>query len=152
MLRYGGFLMPLFKRRIDPMSATMSLVEAIAKGDQAAVEQATKGVESLSTMDIVYSLFRFGQTFAPGIGPADKETMREALAALGGAPDMQAARVAIGLALLYKPVQATVTETVNAYGPGLNSSPSGSLGQLAVEIVVAAGQICRRLDIKFRWK
>lgn len=144
--------MPLFKRRIDPLSATMSLVEAIAKDDQAAVEQATRGLEALSTMDIFFSLFRFGQTFAAGLGPADKEIMREELQALEGPPDVQAARVAIGLSLLYKPVQRTVTETINAYGQGLISSPGKSLGQVAAEIVVAAGRICRRLDIRFRWK
>jgi hypothetical protein len=142
----------LFKQRVDPLSAVVALVEAIAANNEAAVEAAAGRLAPLSTQDIFYGLFQFGQTFAKGFTPEHKEVMREELAVSAGPPEFQAAVEAIGLSLLYKPVQATVTETINTYGAQLVASDRALLRQAALLIVAATGRISRRLDIKFHWK
>jgi hypothetical protein len=144
--------MPLFKKRIDPLSATMKLVEAIAADDRAEIDAATRDVEPLSVMDIFFSLSRFGEMFAPAFNAEHEEVMRDELMKMGGPPDVENARVAIGLSLLYKPAQATYTEAINIYGSRLTASSPDLLTQVALEIVIATGRISRRLEIKFKWK
>lgn len=147
-----GISVPLFKKRIDPLSATVSLIQAVAEDDHAAAEQAMLDIDKLSTKEVFYGLFQFGQTFAGGFTPEHREMMKEELAKIGGPPELQTARVNIGLAVLYKPVQSVFGEAVASSTSGPNAIPAELLRQVAVEIARAAGGFCSRIDIKFRWK
>lgn len=53
---------------IDPMSATMKMVEAFATEDQAAMLAAAADVDTLGPADVLESLSRFGQSIARGSG------------------------------------------------------------------------------------
>ncbi len=49
------------ERRPDSMSLTMALVAAYASGDQAAIDQVRQDLAPVSTVDLLQSLYRFGQ-------------------------------------------------------------------------------------------
>jgi len=53
--------MSFFKKKPDAMSLTMALVEAFARGDEAAIDVARNKLASIETRDIFHSLYKFGQ-------------------------------------------------------------------------------------------
>jgi len=68
---------------VDPMSATMALVEALAADDRPAIQRAARDVSSLSPGELVQSLGKFGMLFAKGFTPEHRQVIRAELAAAG---------------------------------------------------------------------
>jgi hypothetical protein len=145
--------MPLFKKKPDPMSLTMKLVEAHASGDSSMIEQARQGLAPVSTMDVLHSLYQFGQILNRAtLTPEQTAAIAEKVAVTAETPEMTAAVQNVGRALLIDRSQPAVTSAVNTYGPPLMNSTSNQLRQMTFMLAAVAGSVYRALDMRFNWK
>jgi hypothetical protein len=140
----------IFKKRIDPLSVTMAMVQAIVTEDQAAILQASKAVQSLSPAEVFSSLGNFGQLIANGVKPEQKEIMRAELAAVDASPAVKSAVQDIGSALLVDVNPSAAGTAVGTHAKQL----AGTEDWTAVigETLYATARIVKRLDIKLNWK
>ncbi len=51
--------MPLFRKRPDPLALTMALAESFGRNDVTAIARSRQALAGVSTMDILFGLFRF---------------------------------------------------------------------------------------------
>lgn len=145
--------MPLFKKKPDPMSLTMALIEAYASGDGSMIEQARQGLAPLSTMDILYGLHQFGQLLNRAtLTPEQTAAIEKELAVTVGGPEMTAAVQNVGRALLIDRSQPALTQAVNTYAPPLMKSGSDQLRQMVFALAAVSGSVFRALDMRFNWK
>jgi hypothetical protein len=137
---------------IDPMSATMAMVEAVAQNDKAATLRAEQDVDKLKPADVLDSLGRFGQLIAKGVRPEQKDLMRAELAAASGDDVVHAAVIDIGTALLVDASPNAAASALAAHAKALGSAGGEALTAVLGEIIWATGRIVRRLDIKLHFK
>jgi hypothetical protein len=137
---------------VDPMSATMAMVEAFAQDDQAAMLAAAADVDKLGAADVLESLSRFGQLIAKGVRPEDKDVMRAEIAAAGGDSVLHGAVLDIGTAMLVDANPDAAAAAFAAHAEALGSADGDALTALLGELMSATGRIVRRLDIKLNWK
>jgi hypothetical protein len=144
--------LPLFKKKPDPMSLTMALVEAHASGNPSTIEQARQGLAPVSTRDILQSLYRFGQILnRANLRPEQVTAIEEELEISAASPEMTAAVQNVGRAILIERSQPALTEAVNTFGPPLLDSTSDQLRQMALTLAAITGSTCRRLEVRFNW-
>jgi hypothetical protein len=142
----------LFKKKPDPMSLTMALVEAHASGNPSTIEQARQGLAPVSTRDILQSLYRFGQILnRANLRPEQVTAIEEELEISAASPEMTAAVQNVGRAILIERSQPALTEAVNTFGPPLLDSTSDQLRQMALTLAAITGSTCRRLEVRFNW-
>lgn len=144
--------MALFKKRPDTFSITMQLVEAHAQGDASAVAAARDALSRVSTRDILYCVFRFGEMVGCKLKPDQKDVVRRAYASVIGPPEMQRAVNEIGVACFLIAQQDALTTAVNTYMAPLKASPADAVRRVVLEIVAAIGQACGQLGMKFNWE
>jgi hypothetical protein len=144
--------LPLFRKKPDPMSLTMALVEAHASGNQSMIEQARNGLVPVSTMDILHSLYRFGQMLnRASLTPEHAAAIEEELEVRAGSPEMTAAVQNVGRAILIERSQPALAAAVNTYGAPLLNSASDQLRQMTMTLAAITGSTCRRLEVRFNW-
>jgi hypothetical protein len=143
----------LFRAKPDSMSLTMALVEAYASGDQAMIDQARQHLTPVSTKDVIWSLYRFGQILSrAALRPEQTEAIEEELQVTAESPEMTAAIQNIGKAILIDRNEPALVEAVNTYGPPLLNSASDQLRKAAFAVAAVVGTSCRRLEVRFNWK
>jgi hypothetical protein len=142
-----------FSKKPDVMSLTMALVEAFARGDEAAIDVARNKLVSIETRDIFHSLYKFGQV----LNRANIDLERTAavieseLNVEGKTSEMTAAIIHVGRAILLVRTQAAVFEALSTYGAPLQDSTSDQLRQLALVLAGITGSVCRQLNVTFHW-
>ncbi len=145
--------MPLFRTKPDPMSLTMALVEAHTSGNRSMIEQARQGLAPVSTIDILQSLYRFGQMLnRVSLTPEQTAAIEEELEATAESPEMTAAVQNVGRAILIVRSQPVMVDAVNTYGTPLLNSPSDQLRQMTMTLAAITGSVSRRLEVRFNWK
>lgn len=137
---------------VDPMSATMALVEALAADDKPAIQRAAQDMSSLAPAAVIQSLGKFGMLIAKGIRPEQREVIRAELAAATGPEPVRAAVVDIGTELLINVNAKAAVQVVGAHASRLGPSGEERFVPVTRELISAVGRIVRRLDIKLHWK
>ncbi|HWC36033.1 MAG TPA: hypothetical protein VG650_14585 [Mycobacteriales bacterium] len=144
--------MALFKRRMDPLTATMNIVELFVSGDPGAAQRGIDMIESLTPGDILAGLASFGHTMSGHWKPEQIELIRNEFAAARGTPAVQQA-VADGGPLLL--IAADADQAIKAMLGALQDVQDHkreALNLVLVETVSAVGRIFNKLDIKLGWK
>lgn len=145
--------MSLFKKKPDSMSLTFALVQAHVSDDQNLIDQAREGLSPIPTMEILESLYRFGQILnGANLSTDQTRTIEVELATTTGSSEITEAVEHIGRAILVERTQAALFEALNTYGPPLANSTSDQLRQVALILTAITGSICNRLNVKFNWK
>lgn len=139
------------------MSLTMALVEANASGDQGMIEQARQGLVPVSTIDILQSLYLFGQLIGKaGLTPDQTATITatitEELEVTAESPEMTAAIQNIGRAILIDRNRPSLENAVNTYSPPLLGSTSDRMRLMTLRLATITGSVCRKLEVRFNWK
>jgi hypothetical protein len=143
---------PLFRKKPDPMSLTMALVEAYASCNRNMIERARQELVPVATIDILQSLYRFGQLFNKArLSPEQLAVIEEELSATAAGPELTAAIQHVGRAILIERSQAAMTDAVNTYGTPLLNSTSNQLRQMALMLAAITGSVSRRLEVQFKW-
>jgi hypothetical protein len=137
---------------VDPMSATMALVEALAADDKRAIQRAARDVSGLSPGEVVQSLGKFGMLFATGFTPEHRQVIRAELAAATGPEPVRAAVLDIGTELLININAKAAVQAVGAHATRLGPGGEERFVPVTNELISATGRIARRLDIKLHWK
>jgi hypothetical protein len=137
---------------IDPMSATMALVEALAADDKPAIERAAQDVSSLSPGEVIQSLGKFGMLFAKGFTPEHKQVIRAELVAAAGPEPVRAAVLDIGTELLINVNAKAAAQAVGAHAKRLGPGGEERFVPVTRELISATARIVRKLDIKLHWK
>lgn len=145
--------MPLFRTKPDPMSLTMALVEAHTSGNRSMIEQARQGLAPVSTIDILQSLYGFGQMLnRVSLTPEQTAAIEEELEATAESPEMTAAVQNVGRAILIVRSQPVMVDAVNTYCTPLLDSTSDQLRQMTMTLAAITGSVSRRLEVRFNWK
>ncbi len=145
--------MPLFSKKPDAMSLTMALVEAHASGSQGMIDSARQRLVPVSTMDILQSLYRFGQMLnKASLTPEQTATIEKELTATAENPEMAAALQNVGRAILIDRSQPVFVNALNTYGTPLLNSTSDQLRKMTLTLAAITGSVCRRLEVRFNWK
>jgi hypothetical protein len=135
------------------MSLTMALVESHTSGDRGMIEQARQGLAPVSTLDILQSLYRFGQVLNNvSLTPEQAAAIEEEIEATVANPEMTAAIQNVGRAILIQRSQPALVDAVNTYGTPLQNSTSDQFRQMTLTLAAITGSICRRLEVRFNWK
>ena len=137
---------------VDPMSATMALVQALAADDKPAIQRAAQDVSSLSPGEVVQSLGKFGMLFAKGFTPEHRQVIRAELAAATGPEPVRAAVLDIGTELLINVNAKAAVQAVGTHAKRLGSGAEERFVPVTDELISATARIVRRLDIKLHWK
>jgi hypothetical protein len=144
--------MPLFRKPVDPMSATMALAVAIGRGDQAEIATCANAVEKLTPEQIFGSLGNLGQILSRHLTPEDREVMRRELAAADGPPEVRAAVQDIGESLLVEVNAQAAAAAVARHSKQIIPAGNNLWAGVIFETVAAAGRIVSLLGVKLRWK
>ncbi|HUC59718.1 MAG TPA: hypothetical protein VMA95_20125 [Streptosporangiaceae bacterium] len=131
----------------------MALVEAHAAGDLHAVEEARQGLAPVKTIDILHSLFRFGQILdRANLSAEQTAIVEEELKITADSPEMAVAVATVGRALLIERSQPALAMAVNTYGVPLLNSTSDRVRQMTLILAAVTGAVCRRLKVSFNWR
>ena len=145
--------MALFKKKQDPMSLTMALVQAYAEDNQVMVDQARQGLSGVGTKEMLLSLYQFGQILnRANLGAEQTAVIEAELSAEGRTPEMTAAIQGVGRAVLLDRTHTAFIDAINTYVPTLQGSTSDQPRQMALALSAITGAICRRLKVGFNWK
>jgi hypothetical protein len=137
---------------VDPMSATMAVVEALAADNRPAIQRATQDVSSLSPAEVVQSLGKFGMLFAKGFTPEHRQVIRAELAAATGPEPVRAAVLDIGTELLINVNAKAAVQAVGTHATRLGPGGEERFVPVIDQLLSATGRIVRRIDIKLHWK
>lgn len=145
-------LTPL-RKKPDPLSLTMALVEAYAKDDQTLIDRARGGLASVTTMDVLSSLLQFGTLLNRACTSTESlDLIRGELDVSGSTPEMTNAVRHLGRALFIDRTRESLVGAINEHVPPLLESPSDEFRRAALTLAFIAGNISRSLKVSFNWR
>jgi hypothetical protein len=144
--------MGLFKRRPDPLTVAMSIVEQFASGDPGAVQRGIDMLESVSPGDFLVGLASLGQSVSSQWKPDQVELIRSEFAAADGSPGVQQAAREVGPLLLITPDLNKATQAIKDALHDVVDNRAEVVNLVLIEVASAVGRIMNKLDIKLGWK
>jgi hypothetical protein len=144
--------MGLFKRRPDPLTIAMSIVDQFRSGDPGAAQRGIDMIESVTPGDVLSGLVSVGQMLSSHWKPEQIERIREEFAGAAGMPAVRQAVKAGGPLLLVNPDANAATQAILGALQEIQDNKAEVINLVLVEMASAVARIFNALDISLEWK
>ena len=140
------------KRRPDPLSLTLALVEAYSIDNDQFVAKARNNLSVVGTGDILVSLLWFGALLDRAKSNDEQLAIISGeLEVAGPNPEFTNAVRELGRAIFIERKQDALITAIKNYMPPLAKQSSDESRRVALTLAFIAGSISRQLGVKFNW-
>ena len=139
--------MGLFRRRVDPRTATRAAVDAFAREDQAAIAEALAPLRRLTPPQVFEALRELGEEVSRHLTHQLSGAVAAELASADAHEEIVVAVEDIGAAALLRADRVAMNQAIAQHAVVFALAGGGHWSSVVYELVAATGRICRRLNI-----